>query len=165
MPDCAAEVLTEEQITDLERKIGQLPTIKKLKENDNRIIEKLEMAEKRQDELKKGQEELENDVKAGFAKGKETMNSHSEKISILDRKVDTVEANIKEFIRLQNREVIDEVRSDKLKRLEDMLQKKDDELKKKREFMEKIKSGIILIVLGSIASYIAWSFKTVIGKA
>jgi len=158
MPDCAAEVLTEEQITDLERKIGQLPTIKKLKENDNRIIRDLEG-------LKKGQEELENDVKAGFAKGKETMNSHSEKISILDRKVDTVEANIKEFIRLQNREVIDEVRSDKLKRLEDMLQKKDDELKKKREFMEKIKSGIILIVLGSIASYIAWSFKTVIGKA
>jgi len=158
MDACMSEQLTEAQITDLERKIGQLPTIKKLKENDNRIIKDLEG-------LKKGQEELEDDMKDGFAKNKETMNSHSEKISILDRKVDTVEANIKEFIRTQNREVIDEVRSDKLKRLEDMLQKKDDELKKKREFMEKIKSGIILIVVGSIASYIAWSFKTVIGKA
>jgi len=158
MDACMSEPLTDEQITDLERKIGQLPTIKKLKENDNRIIEKLEIAEQRQDEL-------DRDMKEGFARGKETMKGHSEKISALDIKVDKMEASIKEFIRLQNREVIDEVRSDKMKRLEDMLQKKDDELKDRKEFMGKIKSGFLLLIGGSTIAYVFWTLKVFAGKA
>jgi len=154
MPDCAAEVLTEEQITDLERKIGQLPTIKKLKENDNRIIKDLEG-------LRKGQEELENDVRTGFEKGRKRMDGMEGEM----KEIKTLLINSKLDMDRNHTELKEEIRNDKLKRLEDRLEKKDEELKRKKEFLEKIKSGVILIAISSLVGYIAWSFKTVIGKA
>jgi len=122
--------------------------IEQLKKNDVAVMGKLGV-------LEKGQEEIEEEMREGFAKGKATMGEHSRQISALDVKVENMTKETKELITNSIQLVLKKIDEKEMSELKDeirTLKKKEekDEAKdeaRKWDLIKIVTSAIIGVVI------------------
>ena len=139
------EAISPEQVKVLDAHIPhtesykkQQADIEKLKANDAEIIKEL-------DNLNHGQEKLEEKVDAGFEKGRVRMDGIERMIIDSDKKRDE-----------QHGEVIKKIDNKEMKELR-------DELRTRKELSGKMIVAIVVLVTGSLISYLAWSIGKITG--